>query len=79
MAKLTLSVDAAVVRDAKTYASEHDTSVSRLVERYLGLLTRPHTPTDDEATPVLERLRGVLKGRSEGTASYRRHLERKYR
>ena len=79
MAKLTLSVDGAVVRDAKTYASEHGTSVSRLVERYLGLLTRQRAPTEGEATPVLDRLHGVLKGRSGSQAAYRRHLERKYR
>lgn len=79
MAKLTLSVDGRVVRDAKTYASAHGTSVSRLVEQYLGLLTRQRAPTEGEATPVLERLRGVLRGGSGDRTAYRRHLERKYR
>jgi hypothetical protein len=79
MAKLTLSVDAAVVRDAKRYAAAHGTSVSSLVERYLELLARPTTPSLGPETPVLERLRGILKGRSTDEAAYRHHLERKYR
>jgi hypothetical protein len=75
MAKLTLSVDSGVVRQAKRYAVAHGTSVSRLVERFLGLLGGPPARTDDP--PVLRRLRGILK---EGDrAAYRRHLVRKYR
>lgn len=75
MAKLTLSVDPDVVRRAKRYASARGTSVSRLVERFLGLLGRPPARTGDP--PVLRRLRGILKGGSR--AEYRRHLVRKYR
>ena len=40
MPKLTLSVDEKVVRSAKRYAAAQGTSVSRLVERYLDLLSR---------------------------------------
>jgi len=75
MAKLTLSVDSGVVRRAKRYASAHGTSVSRLVERFLGLLGRPPARPDDP--PILRRLRGILKEGSR--AEYRRHLVRKYR
>ena len=39
MPKLTLSVDEKVVRGAKRYAAARGTSVSRLVERYLDLLS----------------------------------------
>jgi len=79
MQKLTLSVDRAVVDGAKRYARARGTSVSRLVESMLRLVsTRPagrEQPT--AAPPVLRRLRGSLK---RGTVSeYRRHLERKYR
>jgi uncharacterized protein DUF6364 len=75
MAKLTLSVDARVVREAKRYAKAHGTSVSRLVERFLGLLGRP--PGQPEHPPVLRRLRGMLKDGDR--EEYRRHLVRKYR
>jgi hypothetical protein len=59
-AKLTLSVDPAVVEAAKRYASQHGTSVSSLVEHYLAALTAYQTATD--SLPILERLRGSLRG-----------------
>ncbi|MBI3697837.1 MAG: hypothetical protein HY238_23770 [Acidobacteria bacterium] len=75
MSKLTLSVDPVVVRAAKRYARGRRTSVSRLVERYLGLLARP--PVDAPDTPALRQLRGILKRGDR--SDYRRHLARKYR
>lgn len=75
MPKLTLSVDETVVRGAKRYAAARGTSVSRLVERYLDLLSKP--PKSDDQTPVLRMLRGAARGvRAE---AHRRHLSRKYR
>ena len=78
MAKLTLSVDASVVRRAKRYASLRGTSISRLVERYLKLLSRSEPDASGTDTPVLTRLRGSLKGESH-EGSYKRYLERKYK
>jgi len=78
MAKLTLSVDSGVVKRAKRYASQHGVSLSRLVERYLGLLSRRESDDRDGETPVTERLRGILKGPA-GEKAYKRYLERKYR
>lgn len=75
MSKLTLSVDEKVIRGAKRYAAARGTSVSRLVERYLGLLSRP--PEPDDQTPVLRLLRGAARGVS--ADAHRRHLGRKYR
>jgi hypothetical protein len=74
MPKLTLSVDERVVRGAKRYAAARGTSVSRLVERYLDLLSKP--PKADQ-TPVLRMLRGVARGVP--ADAHRRHLSRKYR
>ena len=51
MPKLTLSVDEEVVRRAKRCAAARGTSVSRLVERYLDLLSK--SPKADDQTPVL--------------------------
>lgn len=78
MAKLTLSVDDKVITRAKSYASKRGTSVSRLVERYLEVVSRP--PKDDgEEPPVLGRLRGALKGARVDEGDYRRYLQQKYR
>jgi hypothetical protein len=60
MAKLTLNVDEKVVRGAKRYAAARGTSVSRLVERYLALLSKP--PKAGDETPVLRMLRGAARG-----------------
>jgi hypothetical protein len=79
MSKLTLSVDGAVVARAKRYASTRGTSVSRLVEEYLEMLSERPPDSGSPVTPVLRRLRAELKGVSGDVADYRRHLERKYR
>lgn len=61
MPKLTLSVDEKVVREARRYAAARGTSVSRLVERYLDLLSNP--PRSDDQAPVLRLLRGAGRRR----------------
>jgi|BarGraIncu01121A_1022015.scaffolds.fasta_scaffold90473_2 Family of unknown function (DUF6364) len=73
-AKLTLSVEADVVRRAKRHARLHRTSLSSMVERFLALVS---TPPDAPATSgALRDLRGVLKhGDRE---AYRRHLREKH-
>ena len=75
MPKLTLSVDARVVRRAKRYADAVGTSVSALVERYLDSLTQP--AADRDQPPVLRALRGAARGVDPD--AHRRHLLRKYR
>jgi hypothetical protein len=76
MTKLTLSVDEGVVSRAKVHAHARGTSVSRLVETMLDLVSSPPADTAD-VPPVLAKLRGSLK---RGTiADHHKHLERKYR
>jgi hypothetical protein len=79
MQKLTLSVDRGVVDAAKRYARARGTSVSRLVESMLRLVSTRPADRDEAAAPppVLRRLRGSLKRGA--VSDYRRHLERKYR
>jgi hypothetical protein len=74
-AKLTLNVDREVIAQAKKYAADHGTSVSQLVEDLLSAVARP-SPVVSE-TPVLNRLRGALRGVDE--SAHLRHLEDKYR
>jgi hypothetical protein len=73
--KLTLSVDEEVIGRAKEFAARRGTSVSKLVEEYLDRLTARETRVSE--APVLGRLRGIAAGAD--PATYRRHLERKYR
>ena len=79
MSKLTLSVEDAVVRRAKRYAARRGTSVSRIVEQYLDLVSRPAPSEEEDVTPLLKQLRAEMKGVSVDVAEYYRYLERKYR
>lgn len=76
MAKLTLSVDATVIDEAKRYAHGRGSSLSAIVETYLKSVSsgRAKQPLK---TPVLRALKGILK-RAE-LSDYRAHLESKYR
>ncbi|MEP7354902.1 MAG: DUF6364 family protein [Acidobacteriota bacterium] len=81
MSKLTLSVDAKVVTRAKRYAKQHGVSVSEIVENYLAVLAgelprRSVVPTPQSRTPVMDSLRGCLKGVD--MEDYKRHLVEKY-
>jgi len=48
MPNLTLHLDAALLKAAKVYAAQHDTSISELVRQHLATLTR--APTDEIRT-----------------------------
>jgi len=76
VSKLTLSVDEQVVRRAKRYAARRGTSVSRMVEQYLRLVTKPPRSTEEDP-PVLRMLCGAGKGVD--AKAHRRHLVGKYR
>ena len=76
MQKLTLSVEGRVVERAKRYARSRGTSVSRLVETYLGMLAEP-AGTGGRRRPVLTRLRGSMTRGS--MSDYHRYIEEKYR
>lgn len=75
MPKLTLSVDRQVILRAKSYARTQGSSVSKLVESYLELITSPQARSEDP--PVLRSLRGIL--RKADPRGYRRYLAKKYR
>jgi hypothetical protein len=76
MPKLTLSVDSEIAERAKRYAKRQGTSVSQMVESYLAAVTAPIP--DEEATPILRKLRGILK-KKPNIEDYRRYLSAKYR
>jgi hypothetical protein len=75
MPKLTLSIDKTVATRAKRYAKEQGTSVSKLVETYLDVLSEP--PHLRDVPPILRSLRGTLK--KADVNEYRKHLIAKHR
>jgi hypothetical protein len=58
--KLTLSIDETVIEEAKAYAKQNDTSLSRLVESYLQSILEGRR-TAIEITPLVEDLSGVIQ------------------
>lgn len=62
--KLTLSLDAVIIERAKNYAKEQETSLSKMIESYLSLITSSATSSTAESkevavTPLVKSLIGV--------------------
>ncbi|MDI7277654.1 MAG: DUF6364 family protein [Anaerolineae bacterium] len=73
--KLTVRVPRQVLEDAKRYAREHDTTVTRLISQYLQRVSTAGHPLAD--APIVRRLSGTLP-RHVTIDDYRKHLEEKY-
>ena len=76
--KLTLKLNAAIIQQAKTYAKKKNTSLSKLIESYLGLLVNPQKK--QAVTPLVKGLSGVidLPENFDAKANYRKHILKKY-
>ena len=75
--KLTLRMDADLVRTAKTEASRRGKSVSQIVGEFFDSLASGRRKAP-ELPPVTASLVGVLKGRGVSEATHRKHLREKY-
>jgi hypothetical protein len=74
-AKLTVRISRQTLDEAKRYAREHGTTLSRLVVTHLEHLRREGDPLAE--APVTRRLAGALPPDA-SPQEYRDHLERKY-
>lgn len=76
--KLTLKLDNSVIEQAKTYAKKKNTSLSKLIESYLGLLVDPQD--SQEVTPLVKSLSGAvdLPKNFDYKKDYKKHLSNKY-
>ncbi len=76
--KLTLKLDSFVIEQAKTYAKKKNTSLSQLIESYLGLLIEPKDNND--VTPLVKSLSGIinLPTNFDTKKSYKDHILKKY-
>ena len=73
--KLTIRVPRDLLEGAKRYASENNTTLTRLVSEYLRRLTFEKDPLSD--APIVQRLSGVLS-QDVSVEDYREYLELKY-
>jgi hypothetical protein len=76
--KLTLKLDSSVILQAKIYAKKKNTSLSKIIESYLGLLVEPKNI--QEVTPLVKSLSGVidLPKNFDYKKDYKKHLTNKY-
>lgn len=58
--KLTLKMDKDHIEQAKKYAAKWKTSLSSLVEKYFAFLTDIDSGLDEEITPTVRKLSGIL-------------------
>jgi len=76
--KLTLKLDNSIIEQAKSYAKDKNTSLSKLIESYLSKLVAP----DDtyEITPLVKSLSGVIDvpKNFDPKKEYKKHLLDKY-
>ena len=77
--KLTLRLDAGLIRSAKRYSHESGRSVSHLVADYFALIDAGAELPESQMSPRVRSLVGALKGATVTETDYRRHLEEKYR
>ncbi len=59
--KLTLSLDKEIIEKAKLYARKKNSSLSALIENYLVSVTNDRTAHENDITPLVKSLSGVLK------------------
>tara|TARA_B100000780_G_scaffold259592_1_gene210752 strand:+ start:1101 stop:1337 length:237 start_codon:yes stop_codon:yes gene_type:complete len=75
--KLTLSLDQNIIERAKAYARSNNISVSKLIEAYLNSLTAKGN--DNEITPLVESLSGVINLPDDNQKDYTDYLIDKYK
>ena len=75
--RLTLRLDAQLVKDARRYARQTDKSLSQMVAEYFSALPSPEAAAS-ELTPVVSRLQGSLAGAKVEMDDHRAYLEGKH-
>jgi hypothetical protein len=77
--KLTLKLKKRVIEQAKQYASNHDTSLSKLIENYLSAITTG-TNSDNDISPLVKSLSGIIEMPvdADHKGKYNQHLIEKY-
>ena len=77
--KLTLRLKKKVIDQAKRYANDHETSLSKLIENYLSAITN-ESKSIEKISPLVESLSGIiqLSENEDPKGRYQEHIEEKY-
>ncbi len=79
--KLTLSLDESIIAQAKKYAQQNGTSLSKMIESYFRSITSEDSKDDKiKITPLVESLCGVgeLPADFDYKKSRQQYLDKKY-
>ena len=74
--KLTLRLEDSLIQQAKSYAKQHDKSLSQVVADYFQILTQQ--PKKSITSPITKSLIGVLGTSNIDEKDYKKYLEDKY-
>ncbi len=77
--KLTLRLKKKVIDQAKKYANDHETSLSKLIENYLSAVTN-ESRSIEKISPLVQSLSGViqLSENEDPKGKYQEHMKEKY-
>jgi len=76
--KLTLRLEEELVRRAKKLAKKKGKSVSKIVADYFTLFEAQKKKPEEKFSPIVQSLKGALRGTTVDVQAYRKHLEEKY-
>jgi hypothetical protein len=79
--KLTLRIEKELIDRAKSYSQRTGKSISQLIADYFKMLPGTEEPKEERApvpTPIVQSMRGVLRGSLADEEDYRRYLEDKH-
>ena len=76
--KLTLRLEEELVRRAKRLAKKRGKSVSKIVADYFTLFEAEKKKPEEKFSPIVQSLKGALRGTTIDVQAYRKHLEEKY-
>ena len=78
--KLTLRMDDNLIESAKAWSAQSGKSISRIVADLFTLMQQQEPRSGQEdLTPTVRSLKGILKGHQVDEAEYRDYLAEKYR
>ena len=75
--KLTLNLDKEIIDEAKSYAKNHQVSLSKLIENYLNSLTR-ETKKQPSVSSLVDSLTGIIPNDYDEKKEYRNYIDKKY-
>ena len=77
--KLTLRLDARLIRRAKAYARRRGKSLSAIIADFFAGIDEPGIAAAERRSPAVRSLVGALSGHRVDEADYHGYLERKHR